>query len=129
MCSFYVIFRNTVILFFFSAILVLHPVLPFIEYYSFREYIAENLCINRNNPRSCCEGKCYLEKRVKENAPDPTQEKQNPAADPVKRIEYNLPVVNNFCFCVSALQVEFGYLNPLYRVMVSKTIFQPPQGR
>ncbi|MEL7588016.1 MAG: hypothetical protein AAGU19_15010 [Prolixibacteraceae bacterium] len=123
------IIRNTTILLLFSAILVLHPVLPFIEYYTFREYIAENLCVNRENPQSCCEGKCYLEKRVEESTPDNNPEKQNPAADHLKRIEYNLPVKNNPCFCVAALQVEFGYLNPLYSAAFSKTIFQPPQGR
>lgn len=120
------IFRNTGILLF-SAILVLHPVLPFVEYYSFREYIAENLCVNRDNPDSCCEGKCYLEKRIKESLPDETQEKQNPATSPVKRIEYHLPLKNNPFCCISESRIEFGYLAPLYEVFFSGTIFQPPR--
>lgn len=110
-----------------SAILVLHPVLPFIEYYSLREYIAENLCINRENPGSCCEGKCYLEKRIKESSPDETQEKQNPATSLVKRIEYHLPLKNNPFCCISGSRIEFGYLAPLYRVFFSFPIFQPPR--
>jgi hypothetical protein len=124
-----VIIRNTTILLFFSAILVLHPVLPFIEYYTFREYIAENLCINRNNPKSCCEGKCYLEKRVKENNTDDTQEKHNPALNHLKRIEYNLPAKNNLSFHISELLIEFVYIAPLDNATFYKTIFQPPRKR
>ncbi len=29
-----------------------------------REYIAKNLCENREKPRSCCKGKCFLKKQL-----------------------------------------------------------------
>lgn len=29
-----------------------------------RNYIANTLCVNRNNLRSCCRGKCYLRKQL-----------------------------------------------------------------
>ena len=35
-----------------------------------KEYIAENLCVNKEEPESCCEGSCHLEKeltKVEEN--------------------------------------------------------------
>jgi hypothetical protein len=37
---------------------------PFVEYYYNYNYIVENLCINRDNPESECNGHCYLEKQV-----------------------------------------------------------------
>lgn len=40
------------------------PLLPYIEYAVFKDYIAKNLCINRDNPRSCCQGKCHLKKQI-----------------------------------------------------------------
>lgn len=49
---------------------LLKPVMPFVEYSIFKDYIAQNLCINREKPRSCCEGKCYLKKQVEKNAED-----------------------------------------------------------
>jgi hypothetical protein len=53
----------TVLLFYISK-----PIIPYIEYAVFKEYIAKNLCINRTKPKSCCEGKCYLEKQLKKSA-------------------------------------------------------------
>lgn len=29
-----------------------------------QKYISENLCVNKNKPRSCCHGKCYLGKQL-----------------------------------------------------------------
>ena len=44
------------------------PILPYIEYAIFKEYIAKNLCENRNKPKSCCAGKCFLKKELKKNS-------------------------------------------------------------
>ncbi len=29
-----------------------------------KDYIARNICENRNKPRSCCKGKCFLKKQM-----------------------------------------------------------------
>jgi hypothetical protein len=29
-----------------------------------KDYIARNLCINRDKPKSCCHGKCFLNKKM-----------------------------------------------------------------
>lgn len=34
------------------------------EYQVNKEYIAKNLCINRTKPSCCCQGKCYLKKKM-----------------------------------------------------------------
>lgn len=39
--------------------------IPYIQYAIFKSYIAQNLCVNRDKPKSCCEGKCFREKQVK----------------------------------------------------------------
>ncbi len=122
-----VIARYTVLLVFLSLILVLHPVLPFIEYYTFKKYIAENLCINRDNPMSCCEGKCYLEKRIKENNEEQSQDKEKPVIPQLKRIEYNLPEKPGFLFFEEEMRNEFDYLGSFYFPDFYKTIFHPPR--
>lgn len=33
-----------------------------------REYIAKNLCVNRFNPSAKCDGKCYLAKKLRQEA-------------------------------------------------------------
>ncbi|MGZ4043471.1 MAG: hypothetical protein ACXVO9_09730 [Bacteroidia bacterium] len=35
-----------------------------INYERNKVYIAENLCVNRDEPESCCEGKCELKKQL-----------------------------------------------------------------
>lgn len=40
--------------------------IPYIEYAIFKPYIAKNLCVNKDKPKSCCEGKCFREKQLKQ---------------------------------------------------------------
>jgi hypothetical protein len=40
------------------------PVIPYIQYAIFKDYISKNLCVNKDKPNSCCHGKCYLEKQL-----------------------------------------------------------------
>lgn len=35
-----------------------------LEYQVNRDYIAKNLCVNRNNVSCCCKGKCFLNKKM-----------------------------------------------------------------
>ncbi len=44
-----------------------------------REYISKNLCVNRDKPKSCCEGKCELKKQLDED-----DKKQNLPANTFK---------------------------------------------
>jgi len=50
------------------AFYILRPVIPYIDYAINKDYIASNLCINKDTPQSSCEGKCYLEKKITESA-------------------------------------------------------------
>ena len=47
---------------------LIRPVLPFIEYSIDKEYIAKNICIKKNIPGNCCQGKCYLLEQIKKNS-------------------------------------------------------------
>ena len=45
------------------------------EYQVNKDFIAKNLCINRAKPSCCCQGKCYLNKKMaadesQQQAPD-----------------------------------------------------------
>ena len=35
-----------------------------VEYQVNKDFIAKNLCVNRAKPSSCCQGKCYLKKKI-----------------------------------------------------------------
>ena len=47
---------------------LLRPVMPYIEYALNKDFIAKNFCVNKEKPKSCCHGKCYLEKQVKKSS-------------------------------------------------------------
>ena len=40
-----------------------------------KDYIARNLCVNRDKPKMKCEGRCYLCKKLKEDA---NKDQENP---------------------------------------------------
>ena len=35
-----------------------------LQYEIHKDYIANNLCVNRSKPSSCCKGKCFLQKKL-----------------------------------------------------------------
>ena len=39
--------------------------IPYIEYDIFKDYIAQNLCVNKDKKDNCCQGKCFLNKQIK----------------------------------------------------------------
>ena len=43
------------------------PVMPVLDYVIHYDYIAKELCVNRDKPVLACNGKCYLEKKMVEN--------------------------------------------------------------
>ncbi|MDN4165022.1 hypothetical protein QWY31_05880 [Cytophagales bacterium LB-30] len=51
----------------FSFIVIVRPILPFAEYALRKEYIAQNLCKNKDLPELQCEGKCYFMQQLKKS--------------------------------------------------------------
>ncbi|GEM_PF-3567258 len=45
---------------------IIQPVLPMVEYYLFKDYIAANLCEERTIEVSDCEGMCYLKNQIRD---------------------------------------------------------------
>lgn len=56
----------------------IRPLLPFVEYYAYYEYISKVLCINKDNPISICNGKCYLTQQLKETQETEKKDKKVP---------------------------------------------------
>lgn len=49
--------------------------LPFVEYYANYKYIAQVLCINKDQPYKNCNGKCYLNKQLQKAQESEKQKK------------------------------------------------------
>ncbi len=82
---------------FYSAILLLafvysiiRPAIPLIEYQVYKEYIAEELCINKDVPEVHCDGKCHLKKEIeKVNKEEQDTSPTAPSKPQLKIEEYN----------------------------------------
>ena len=70
---------------------LIRPVLPFIEYSIDKEYISKNLCIKKNIPGNCCQGKCYLLEQIKKNS-EPLNSNTEPSKKnvPVQKVDDHL---------------------------------------
>ena len=75
-----------------------------IAYYQLnKEYIAKNLCENRNRPELHCDGKCYLAKKLKAQ-----QDKQD--QETIERVR-NVPMLT--LFCADRFSFDFSPLTQL----------------
>ena len=49
---------------------LLRPLLPYFGYLINKDYIENNLCVEKDNPENTCHGKCYLHEQLnKQSAP------------------------------------------------------------
>lgn len=65
--------------------MILRPSMPLLEYELRKDFIAAELCVNSDEPASCCKGSCYLDKRLKEAAgeQDPNSEVEEQITVPI----------------------------------------------
>jgi len=65
---------------------LLRPFLPLMIYYANYDYIANELCVNKDKPYLECYGNCYLE--ALEARLNPIKEKQKPVSPRVNLMDY-----------------------------------------
>jgi hypothetical protein len=56
---------------------ICRPIIPYVQYAVFKDYIAKNLCVYKDKPNSCCQGKCYLDKQAKKASQTTDSEDRN----------------------------------------------------
>ncbi len=104
------------------------PVLPVIDYLIHKEYIAKNLCINRNKPHSCCKGKCYLVKQLKRTSAKTEGESKNTE----KRIQLKDTdqFLANKAWQPALQKNDFHYLtfnSTNFQLLAVNAVFVPPK--
>lgn len=116
---------------FFLLILILYllrPVTPFIEYALNKEYIAKNLCINRNKPKSCCEGKCHLKKQLAKSDPaNDSEGNNNTKKTQQKNLDEFVKSQGNACSVFETDQNSEFFPKIIITDHFPAVIFVPPQ--
>lgn len=113
------------------SLVVLKPLFPLVDYALNKEYIAKNLCENRNKPKMNCNGKCHLMKQLKKASSDVPSD-GNTTKGNVNQEENVVHVGSAFQFKIqdSKLNIATSYINTFSNKLPSsylKDIFHPPQ--
>jgi hypothetical protein len=107
---------------------MVRPLVPIMEYYANYDYIATVLCENKDKPYLECNGKCYLQKQLKEVNHDNHEHKST------------IPQINFDDYPISPLD-QFSYQLKVFKELNSeksyyvnytsqdffKSVFKPPQ--
>ncbi len=107
---------------------LIQPVIPVIDYLINKDYIAKNLCVNKDKPKSCCKGKCYLIKQLKKNNSE-TGDSKKDIPRRVQLKEFNDFILNNSIESTIAIHA-FSFL--VYEVLPPgsvclSSIYVPPE--
>lgn len=110
-----------------SAYLII-PVLPVIDYLVNKDYIAKNLCINKDKPKSCCKGKCHMVKQLQKTNPNSDNDTKN-TNKRVQLKELNDFIVNNPCrLRLEITSVTYQkYSISTYFELAGSAVFVPPK--
>jgi len=119
------------ILFFLYGVAMLKPVLPTIIYYANYDYIATELCENKDEPEMGCHGKCYLEKLEKKIKPI-TQNDKPIAIEYLLVKEYPVTTIETDAYDSIVLDMFKRLKSPNYsnHFLISDysiSIFHPPR--
>ncbi|WP_229239682.1 hypothetical protein [Echinicola soli] len=97
------------------------------DYVLNKEYIAENLCINRDKPEMHCDGKCFLAEKLKE-AQD--QKEQQPGGIDFSR-DFGIYILQENHFGFQGLKIPNNLPIAFYQggncFHTSTDIFHPPK--
>ena len=109
---------------------MVRPLLPIIEYYVNYDYIANELCINKDKPYLECNGRCYVNAAMKRAFPNgqesparlPNFSMQDYPISPLDFYKYTsiLPDENIF-------SVNPDYFKHFVITQYSAAIFKPPK--
>jgi len=99
-----------------------------LDYELNKSYIEKNLCENRNKPKCCCHGKCYLKKQL-----DKANNEQNPSSTNSQKDGNNDlffaedKSTSSTNFILTIRKVYFIRNNSLASQNLYGSVFHPPQ--
>lgn len=111
-----------------SLFLFLKPVIPFLEYAAFYDYIKNELCVNKDKPELQCNGKCHLKKKLTKASNSENGHEKNQSFS----IEHSIVYFQNtqidyMLFFPKEQQLKINSLyNHIYNYHYTNSVFHPP---
>ena len=101
---------------------------PYVEYAAFKNYIVENLCVNRDIPDSGCQGKCHLKKQLTRQNNRDKQHQETPAIPQKDKKAIDFFIFTQIKTVKTGFQESFEYeLVDFYSFLFDQRIFHPPR--
>ena len=99
----------------------------YLDFVFHQEYIAKNLCVNRDKPMMHCDGKCYLHKEMQKND---EQSSSQTAKSPVLELIFTSQQAVKLTkiqphFILKQSLADFSFQEP-FSLPAVKSIFHPP---
>jgi hypothetical protein len=104
------------------------PVIPVIDYLVNKDYIAKNLCVNKDKPKSCCKGKCHMVKQLQKTNKNTDNDPKNTGSR-VQLKELNEFIVSKACTYTAEItsHTYFVYHIITPDQLAYSAIFVPPK--
>jgi hypothetical protein len=93
------------------------------QYYANKDYIAKNLCENRDKPQMHCEGKCCLKKRLEKDQNAPTSSQKDKQDVVLYCFTAGIHIAYSF---FPEEKVKYFSHNDLATYTYSSAVFHPP---
>ena len=110
------------------AAYVIIPAVPVIDYLINKDYIAKNLCINKDKPKSCCKGKCHMVKQLQKTNKNTDNEPKN-SNSRVQLKELTEFILSKSCTFTAEItsHAYFVYNIVTFDQLACSAIFVPPK--
>jgi len=96
------------------------------EYYANKDFIAKNLCENRNKPMMHCDGKCCLKKKLAKESKDQAPTSNNQKSEQAVTLFYSNTRFEIPPVIVTSVANHFFNRNDLRTFSFHHSVFHPP---
>jgi len=96
------------------------------SFYANQDYIAKNLCENRNKPKCCCHGKCQLRKRLNKDTNEDKQSNERKSSKESEVLSSKSFFLNIPTAVFKEQQITYTCFSDGKAIDKSYSIFHPP---
>ena len=113
---------------FLALFMLFKPIIPFLEYAAFYDYIKNELCVNKEKPKLQCNGKCHLKKELAKASDSENSKDKNHSSSSEHQIvffhdAYKIAPVTFIKEQNSKILTSY---NRIYKFHFTDSIFHPP---
>ena len=105
------------------------PAIPILEYWLNYDYIANDLCVNKDNPVVACNGMCYLQDQVEKQLQHDHESEtpQPPKVDFEKFITLNTKLISYTFSTFDQKLIDLPFYREINGLLTAASLLKPPR--